>query len=137
MSRIKSVEEEELEVNMTPMLDIVFIMLIFFIVTAVFVKEPGIEVEHSHAGSASEIKRISTVIAVAPDNKIWLDKKEISLNDVRYLVSKIKQENSKGNIVIRADKNSHAGLVVKIVEQLNQIGVAGVSISARDGGEYR
>lgn len=135
MSRVKQVMEEELEVNMTPMLDIVFIMLIFFIVTAVFVKEPGIEVEHPQARTAEDVKRVSTVIGIGADNKIWINKEEVSLNDIRYLMSKIKQENPKGKVVIRADKNSHSGLVVSIVEQLNQIGVAGVSIAARDGGQ--
>lgn len=125
--------EEDLDVNMTPMLDIVFIMLIFFIVTAVFVKPPGIEVVRPVAGSAADVKRVSVVIGVGRDNKIWINKREVELEDVRAIVSGLKAENPKGNVVIKADTQSHSGLVVAIVDQLNQIGVAGVSIAAKPG----
>jgi biopolymer transport protein ExbD len=126
--------EEDLEVNMTPMLDIVFIMLIFFIVTAVFVKESGVDVLRPEAKTANNIKRVSTLIGVTKDSKIWINKREITLEEVRVVVAKLKQENPKGNVVIQADVNSHSGIVVAIIEQLNQIGVAGVSIATRQGG---
>ncbi len=127
--------DEDLEVNMTPMLDIVFIMLIFFIVTAVFVKDPGIDVTRPEANTAEAIKRVSTIVAVGEDNRIWINKHEVPLEDVRVIVAKLKQENPKGKVVIKADTKSHAGLVVKIVEQLNHIGVAGVSIATSKGGD--
>ena len=125
--------EEDLDVNMTPMLDIVFIMLIFFIVTAVFVKSPGVEVIRPEARSAADVKRVSIVIGIGKDNKIWINKRQIELEDVRVIVAKLKAENPKGKVVIKADTHSHAGLVVTVVEQLNQIGIAGVSIAAKAG----
>jgi len=127
-------QDEDLEVNMTPMLDIVFIMLIFFIVTAVFVKEPGIDVTRPDASTAKNVKRISTIIGISESNEIWINNKEINLSDIRPVVSKLKQENPKGNVVIQADKNSDASIVVRIIEQLNLIGVSGISIATRDGG---
>ena len=129
------ISEEDLEVNMTPMLDIVFIMLIFFIVTAVFVKDTGIEVARPDADTAKDIKRISTLIAVSTDNKIWINKEEVNLADIPIIVSKLKAENPKGEIVITADKDSHSGLVVQLVEQLNLIGVNGVSVATKGGSQ--
>lgn len=119
---------------MTPMLDIVFIMLIFFIVTAVFVKDPGVDVTRPDALTGEDIKRVSTLIGISEDNKIWINKHEVALEDVREIVSKLKLENPKGKMVIKADTNSEAGLVVLVVEVLNQIGVAGVSIATQEGG---
>lgn len=133
MSYQEAKTEEDLDVNMTPMLDIVFIMLIFFIVTAVFVKPPGIDVTRPEADSAADVKRVSIVIGVSKENKIWINKREVELEDVRVIVSKLKAENPKGKVVIKADTQSHSGLVVAVVEQLNQIGVAGVSIAAKTG----
>lgn len=126
-------DEDGVEVNMTPMLDIVFIMLIFFIVTAVFVKESGVNVIRPEADTAKNIKRISTIIGVSDESEIWLNKRKIGLEEIRALVMKIKQENPKGKIVIKADRESDSGVVVAIIEQLNSIGVAGVSIATTSG----
>lgn len=131
--RYEAETEEEHDVNMTPMLDIVFIMLIFFIVTAVFVKPSGIDVTRPEAQTATDVKRVSTVIGVSEDNEIWIDKQQVQLEDVGVLVARLKAENPKGKVVIQADTDSHSGLVVAIVEQLNRIGVAGVSVATNAG----
>ena len=133
MRKVPSQQDDELEVNMTPMLDIVFIMLIFFIVTAVFVKAPGVDVSRPEANNAETVKRVSTLVGISKDNSIWINKKQVELEDVRYIVAKLKQENPKGKVVIKADAESNAGLVVAIVEQLNQIGIAGVAVATREG----
>lgn len=126
--------EEELDVNMTPMLDIVFIMLIFFIVTAVFVKPPGVDVVRPEAAMSADIKRVSIVIGIGRDNKIWINKREVKLEDIPVIVAKLKAENPKGKVVIKADTQSHSGPVVAVLERLNQAGVAGVAIAAKTGG---
>ncbi len=132
MNRSHAVEED-VEVNMTSMLDIVFIMLIFFIVTAVFVKESGADVVRPEADTAKNIKRISTVIGVNEESEIWMNKRQVEIEEIRAIVLKVKQENPKGKIVIKADRQSDSGVVVAIVEQLNLIGVAGVSIATETG----
>lgn len=134
MKRQLETIEEELEINMTPMLDIVFIMLIFFIVTAVFVKESGVNVLRPTAKTAEEVRRVSILIGVTKDNKVWINKREITLEEIRTVVEKMRQENPKGNVVIQADHKSQSGIVVSIMEQLNQVGVEGVSIATRKGG---
>ena len=133
MRKYNGKPEEDIDINMTPMLDIVFIMLIFFIVTAVFVKTSGIDVLRPEASTADNIKRVSVIIGVSEDNKIWINKQEVGLQDVPVIVSRLKSENPKGKVIIKADTHSRSGLVVSIVEQLNQIGIAGVSIAAKKG----
>lgn len=133
MNQYNRKSEQEIDINMTPMLDIVFIMLIFFIVTAVFVKTAGVEVIRPMASTAHDVKRVSVIIGISEDNKIWINKQEVTLADVPVIVAKLKTENPKGNVVIKADTQSHSGLVVSIIDLLNQIGIAGVSIAAKKG----
>lgn len=121
--------EEDVEVNMTPMLDIVFIMLIFFIVTAVFVKETGLSINRPDANTDEQIKRISTLIGVSAEGEVWINKKTVQLEEVYPLVAKLRQENPKGKIVITADTDADATVVVRIIEQLNLLGITGTSIA--------
>ncbi len=118
------------EINMTPMLDIVFIMLIFFIVTAVFVKEAGVDVNRPEAVMSTNVKRVSMLIAVTDDNEVWINKREVPLRDVRAVAEKLHRENPQGAVVIQADRISQAGIVVDIMETLNDMGVPSVSIAA-------
>lgn len=127
--------DEEIEINMTPMLDVVFILLIFFIVTAVFVKQSGIDVDRPLADTGEDVKRVSTIIGVSGSDEIWIDNNPVGLDQVRPLVSKFKQENPKGKIVIKADTQSSSQTVIQIVEQLNLIGVSGVAIATDPGGQ--
>ncbi len=129
MAKKPELDEEEPEINMTPMLDIVFIMLIFFIVTAVFVKEAGIDVDRPDAQTADQVDRVSIIIAVSNNDEVWINKNEVDVRDITPIVQKLKKENPKGKIVIQADEKSKSGLVVDIMDQLNALGVAGVAIS--------
>ncbi len=129
MRRRTETGEEEPEINITPMLDIVFIMLIFFIVTAVFVKEAGIDVTRPDAQSAREVPRVSLVIAVSDNNEIWINKREVPIRDVRAVVEKLQRENPQGAVVIQADSRSQTGIVVDIMDQLNAVGVPDVRVA--------
>ena len=122
--------EVDPEINMTPMLDIVFIMLIFFIVTAVFVKEAGVDVNRPEAVMSTKVKRVSMLIAVTDDNQVWINKSEVELRDVRAVAEKLHRENPQGAVVIQADRASQAGIVVDIMQTLNDMGVPSVSIAA-------
>ncbi len=133
MKHKEEILEEDLEVNMTPMLDIVFIMLIFFIVTAVFVKESGVDVLRPEAETTEQIKRVSILIGITEDGRVWIDKQELKLEDVRAVVEKLYQESPKGRVVIQADTQSQSGIVVAIMETLNSLGVEDVSIATQRG----
>ncbi len=112
-------ERDEAAIDMTPMLDIVFIMLIFFIVTASFLKESGIEVNRPDGSSANPQEKANIMIAVTADNEIWMEKRRIDVRAVRANVERLKAENPEGTIVIQADEQSSTGLVSEIMDSLN------------------
>lgn len=127
--RNHSQKEEEVEINMTPMLDIVFIMLIFFIVTSTFIKEPGVDIDRPDAETTAPVKTVAVLIAITSDNRIFIDKKEIDLRSVRASVERMLKENPKGAIVIQADKGSEAGVMMKVMEAVRDAGASATKIS--------
>ena len=122
-------EEEENEINLTPMLDVVFIMLIFFIVTATFIKEAGIQVERPDTVTADSQDDASILIAISPNDEIWIDRQKRDPRAVRSLLERLHAENPKGSIVIQADEEStHATLVI-VMEAAKGAGVKNVAIA--------
>ena len=125
--------EEEAEINMTPMLDIVFIMLIFFIVTTSFVKETGIDVSRPNANTAEKKERGNILIAIRPNGDIWMDKRKVELAAVRANTERLHAENPEGSVVIIADQESQTGVLVQVMDQVRSAGVYNVSIAAKSG----
>ena len=122
--------EEEEGVDMTPMLDIVFIMLIFFIVTASFVKEAGIDVNRPGAVTAEKKEKASILVAITDKGEIWIDKRPVDVRAVRANIERLRAENPQGSVVIQADKESQNGLLVKVMDAARQAGVENVSLAA-------
>ncbi|MEC8049353.1 MAG: biopolymer transporter ExbD [Myxococcota bacterium] len=122
--------EEEEGVDMTPMLDIVFIMLIFFIVTASFVKEAGIDVNRPGAVTAEKKEKASILVAITDKGEIWIDKRPVDVRAVRANIERLRAENPQGSVVIQADKESKNGLLVKVMDAARQAGVENVSLAA-------
>jgi biopolymer transport protein ExbD len=127
--RIQS-SEEDTGLDMTPMLDIVFIMLIFFIVTTSFVKESGIDVNRPGAQTTERKERGNILIAITAQNDIWVDKRQIDVRAVRANVERLHAENPEGAVIIQADKDSKNGLLVEVIDQTRLAGVTNVSIAA-------
>ena len=123
-------EEEENEINLTPMLDVVFIMLIFFIVTASFIKEAGIDVDRPDAPSADSQDDAAILIAISANDEIWIDRRETEPNAVRGMIERLHAENPKGSIVIQADEESTHEMLVVVMEAAKQAGVTNVAIAA-------
>ena len=121
---------EEAEINITPMLDIVFIMLIFFIVTTSFIKETGTDIIKPQAGEAMELKNATILIGVRPNDEIWMAKRQIEMREIRQMVERARAENPEGSVVIVADRGARIGTVTRVMDQLSLAGVKGVSISA-------
>ena len=121
---------EEAEINITPMLDIVFIMLIFFIVTTSFTKETGASIIKPVAEQAVALQNGTILIGVRPNDEIWMAKRQIELREVRQMVERAKSENPEGSVVIIADKGAKIGTVTEVMDQVRLAGVEGVSISA-------
>jgi biopolymer transport protein ExbD len=125
---------EEAEINITPMLDIVFIMLIFFIVTTSFTKETGAVIVKPVAEQAVALRNGTILIGVRSNDEIWMAKRQIELREVRQMVERAKSENPEGSVVIIADKGSKIGVVTRVMDQVKLAGVEGVSISAETPG---
>ena len=123
-------DEEDNEINLTPMLDVVFIMLIFFIVTASFIKEAGIDVNRPAALTADKMEDASILIAISENDEIWIDRKQIDPRAVRASIERMHAENPKGSIVIQADMESTNEMLTVVLEAAKQAGVSNVAISA-------
>lgn len=126
-------EEEDNEINLTPMLDVVFIMLIFFIVTATFIKESGIDVNRPDAITADSQEDAAILIAISASDEIWIDRKQTDPRAVRGIIERLHLENPKGSIVIQADEESTNEMLVIVMEAAKMAGVANVAIAVDDG----
>ncbi|MDH3616372.1 MAG: biopolymer transporter ExbD [Gammaproteobacteria bacterium] len=124
------VEEEENEINLTPMLDVVFIMLIFFIVTATFIKEAGIQVERPDTVTADTQDDASILIAISESDEIWIDRQKRDPRAVRSIIERLHAENPKGSIVIQADEESTNEVLVIVMEAAKAAGVSNVAIAS-------
>jgi len=125
-------EEEENEINLTPMLDVVFIMLIFFIVTASFIKEAGIDVIRPDAVTADKQEDAAILIAISANDEIWIDRRETDPRALRTAIERLHSENPKGSIVIQADEDSTNEMLVIVMEAAKLVGVANVAIATDD-----
>ena len=131
MIRRRNKERDDSTIDITPMLDIVFIMLIFFIVTTSFVKETGVEVNRPNASTAVRDERGNILIAITANDEIWIDKRRVHLRSVRANVERLKAENPEGSVIIQADKSSKTGFLVETMDQVRLAGVQNVSIAAQ------
>ncbi|MFQ5543106.1 MAG: ExbD/TolR family protein [Nitrospiria bacterium] len=121
------------EIDMTPLIDMVFILLIFFIVTTSFVKETGIDVHRPTAKSAEKKSTGNILIAISNTGEVWLDRRQISVDAIRPNVERLHAENPEGGVVIMADKQSETGILVEVIDQARLAGVPNVSIAAQEG----
>lgn len=126
------VDEEDNEINLTPMLDVVFIMLIFFIVTASFIKEAGIDVNRPDAPTSEKVEDANILIAISSNDEIWIDRRLIDPRAVRANIERMHAENPKGSVVIQADKKSTNNTLVQVMDAARSAGVFNVSIAAND-----
>jgi biopolymer transport protein ExbD len=123
-------EDEESSVDITPMLDVVFIMLIFFIVTATFVKEAGIDVDKPSAATAIVQEKASILIAIDAENQVWVNRRQVDLRSVRSIVERLHAENPKGTLVIQADKESKNDILVQVMDASRRAGLYNIALAA-------
>lgn len=128
-----STESDDSTIDMTPMLDIVFIMLIFFIVTTSFVKESGVTVSRPSAETAAEDKKGNIMVAIKPNGEIWIDKRAVDVRSLRANVEKLKAESPESGVVIQADTDARTGILVQVMDQIRLAGVVNISIAADPG----
>jgi len=123
-------EEEDNEINLTPMLDVVFIMLIFFIVTASFIKEAGLDVNRPDAPvTETNPEDANILVAITGNDEIWIDRRLIDPRAVRANIERLHAENPKGSVVIQANRQSTNKMLVTVMDAARQAGVYNISIA--------
>ena len=122
---------DDAEMNMTPMLDVVFIMLIFFIVTSSFVKESGVDVRRPEALTAEAKPRANIFVGIAENDKIWMQKKLVDPRVLRPTIERAMAENPGGSIVIQADRGSKTETLIEVLNAAKAAGVGEVSVAAQ------
>ena len=131
MRRITSAAaEEESAIDLTPLIDMVFIMLIFFIVTASFVKETGIDVNKPEAPTATVKEKANILIAIDANNNIWIDRRKVDIRAVRPNIERLHAENPQGSVVIQADEDSINRMLVEVMDAARQAGVYNIALAA-------
>jgi biopolymer transport protein ExbD len=124
---------DSVDINMGPLIDMVFLLLIFFVVTTSFVKEAGIDVQRSTAATAEVKERGNVMLGVTPEGEVWFEGRRIDLRSVRAHVERALAEDPESGVVIVADKDSRTGDVVRVMDQCRLAGAANVSLAARRG----
>ena len=130
--RLSADSGETSEVNLTPMLDVVFIMLIFFIVTTSFVKESGVEIERPASSAATPRPEAQVMVALTAEGAVWVDGTPVDAHRVGEAVLPLVSE--RGGVVIQADRASTTGLLVEVMDRLREAGVEQIAVAAsREG----
>lgn len=130
MARKTRIGVDEAEVDMTPMLDIVFIMLIFFIVTATFVNERGLDVTRPDSDDPPpQTKAVTILISISSSGVISLEGRDVDIRAVRANVERLIAENPDASVVVQADPESESSILVGVMDQARLAGAAGVSIA--------
>jgi biopolymer transport protein ExbD len=122
---------DKVDINMGPLVDMVFLLLIFFVVTTSFVKEAGIDVQRSTAATAEVKERGNIMIGVSPEGDVYFDGKKVDVRSVRGLVERSLAEDPEGGVVVVADKESQTGAVVGVMDQCRLAGAKNVSLAAK------
>ena len=121
--------DDDSDINLTPMLDVVFIMLIFFIVTATFIKQAGIDVLRPAAATAEQKPTVSVLVAIGENGEIWIDKRRVDVAAVRSHIERLHAENPKGGLVIQADKGARYELLKAVLTAARGAGLTQVAVS--------
>ena len=121
--------EEESQVDLTPMLDVVFIMLIFFIVTSTFVKESGVAVTRPNAETAVPTDAASIQIGITSNNQIYFDKRLVDKRAVRANIEKGLAESPGAAVIIVADALSNTETLIEVMDQSRLAGAENISVA--------
>jgi len=123
--------EEDSSIDMTPMIDVIFIMLIFFIVTASFVKESGIDINRPDAVTSTKKELANILVAINEKDEIWIDKRRIDIRSVRPMIERLHSQNPQGSVVIQADKKSTNEKLIMVMDAARQAGVFNIAIATK------
>ena len=124
-------QESSANINLTPLIDVVFILLIFFLVTASFTKEAGIDVNRPTAQTAVRQERGNLIIAISKNGEIWIDNNKVDIRTIRAHIEHLHAQNPEGTVIILADKDARTGATVDVLDQVRLAGVTNVALAAQ------
>ena len=127
--RLSAASDESSEVNLTPMLDVVFIMLIFFIVTTSFIKESGVEIERPESSAASARPDVQVLVAITPEGAVWVDGEPVDIHRIGTTVAGMVSDD--GSVVIQADREAATGVLIEVMDRLRDADVDKVAVAAQ------
>ena len=126
----RKAKKKNIELNMAPLIDMVFILLIFFLVTTSFVKETGVDINRPTATTATSREKANILVGITEDNRIFMDKREIDIRAVRANVERAIAENPEASVVIVADRESRTGVTIKVMDGCRLAGAKNISVAA-------
>ncbi|MCK5880940.1 MAG: biopolymer transporter ExbD [Sinobacterium sp.] len=127
---VRQKAQDDTDIDLTPMLDVVFIMLIFFIVTATFVREPGVDIVRPFAATASNVANQKLLIAITDKGEVWIDKKAVKKHEVFQSIEALRAQNPQGALVIQADSEANAEDMAFVIDAAKRAGVSDISLAA-------
>ncbi|HBH88432.1 biopolymer transporter ExbD [Ponticaulis sp.] len=116
--KVRAREAEEQALDLTPMLDVTFILLIFFIVTAQFIKLPGVDISRTDAENDNNIAPLGIIIAIDENSDVFVAREKIELNELEFTIRELREGNSKGEIVLQVDNASEAGVLDTVMQAI-------------------
>ena len=131
ISAVRRAKKKGIGINMAPLIDMVFILLIFFLVTTSFIRETGVDVNRPVAATAVKKKGQNLLIGITKDGRIYMDRREIDIRSVRTNIERGLAENPGASVIIVADKESKTGLVIEVMDQCKLAGAKYVALAAR------
>ena len=130
--RTRAPEDQGQAIDLTPMLDVVFIMLIFFIVTATFIKLPGVDITKVDTKTSDPYKKVGILVAVSGNNEYWIDKKRVESSGLKLNLTRMFNDNPKGGMVIQADNEADIESLARVADVAREIGISPVAISVEN-----
>jgi biopolymer transport protein ExbD len=125
-------QEEEVGIDLAPMLDFVLNLLIFFIITTSFVKEAGVDVERPEAATAEHHESANILIAVRANGDVWMDRRQVDLREVRPIVERLHVERPDDTVVVIGDKAAPVGILAEVMDEVKLGGIQEVTVGAAD-----
>ena len=129
----RATDTDEAEIDLTPMLDVVFIMLIFFIVVASFIKEAGIEVNRPVNSKSDPSDASSILVTITGDNQVWMENRRVDIRSVRANIQRLLAEDPEQPLTIKAERGAKAGTLVGVADSAREAGVGTVNWASGGG----
>ena len=116
--KVRARQAEEQALDLTPMLDVTFILLIFFIVTAQFIKTPGVDILRTDVENDALVTPLGIIIAINENSEVYVDKQQIDIRELEFTIRELRDANPKGKIVLQADNNSEAEVLDQAMQAI-------------------